>query len=92
MKIELTEAEMDGDERQSIHRTHDELFVRVLSSDPLGPSDWTALNLKAQLPDWAAEKYQTIPCGFDVDIWAEDDPDRERYGFEQYWFLPIRSN
>lgn len=90
MKIELTEADIDGDMRQSIHKVHQELWVRVLSPEPLGPEAWKDCNLVSRLPAWAVEKYLPDPCGFDCDLWDEDDADHEEHGFEQYWFLPIR--
>jgi hypothetical protein len=85
VKIELTEAEAD----RSLHPNHTELWVRVLSDDPLNPDDWRD-QIKGDLPTWASEKYQTIPCAYHCDLWDDDDPEHEQFGFEQWWILPSR--
>jgi hypothetical protein len=85
VKIELTEAEAD----RSLHPHHSELWVRVLSTEPLGAESW--LKVRSHLDAEQLALYREAPCGFYVDIWDDDSPDRDgEFGFEQWWVLPSK--
>lgn len=82
MKIELTEANVDN----GIHM-HPELWVRVLSNEPLGPQAWDQ-RIKPMVDGETLKAYRTAQCSFMADIWDEDDPERQEWGFEQWYILP----
>lgn len=86
VKIELTEAEAD----RSLHPHHTELWIRVLSHEPIGPQGWDDIKKKVdELHPEALKPYALTPCAFHADIWDEDDPERQgEFGFEQWFVLP----
>jgi hypothetical protein len=85
VKIELTEAEAD----HGLH-PHSELWVRVLSSYPINPSSDVPSEVRSQIPEGVGERYTKTACAFYSDIWEDDDPERESFGFEQWWIFPAR--
>lgn len=85
-KIELVEAEAD----RSLHPHHAELWVRVLSKDPLdGKAAWKTV--AEQIDTGVLDRFQDTPCAFHVDLWEETDPDHAEFDFEQWWCLPERA-
>lgn len=95
MKVEAQEVELE----MSLHANHRELWIRVLSDDPLGPQDFD--KVKPHLEPDAMKDYLLGPCAFhvDEDDFYDDDPDAEDpkqgYAFEQWWVFPkmqARSN
>lgn len=83
MKIELVEVDADAAIGQK-----SEYWLRVLSAHPLGPDDYK-LGFQRFGEQEREELVDNIRWGlgykFFVDLWAEDDEDREDHGFEQWW-------
>lgn len=80
VKIELVEADVDN----SLH-VHPELWVRVLSNEPLGDKDFG--KVAPGLPAGALDGYASSPCSF----WLPDDnseAEEQGYGFEQWYIFP----
>jgi len=85
VKIELTEAEADT----GLHH-HSELWVRVLSSDPLDPSSNLPDIIAKRIAPEVLGKYFTTACAWHEGLWEDDDPERSEFGFEQWWILPSK--
>lgn len=83
MKIELVEVAEDAALGQQA-----ELWLRIVSANPLGPDDYRLAwgRFDEQEKDRIID---SIKWGagykFFVDLWDEDDEDREDHGFEQWW-------
>jgi hypothetical protein len=83
VKIELTEAEAET----GLHH-HSELWIRVLTSEPLECTPDVPERIRKQIPEEILAKYARTLCAWHEGIWEDDDPERQQYGFEQWLILP----
>lgn len=83
VKIELVEAEAEA----GLHH-HRELWVRVLSADPLECTPQLPPEIRKQIDPDVLAGYAQNSCAWYENTWEDDDPEKSHFGFEQWWILP----
>lgn len=89
MKVEITQASQDD----AIHSgAHEEIWVRVLTNQPLSPGAWGDVQQRAgvQLDAGDDKSVAYLPCAFYAEIGEPDEDGMfDGYSFEQWFIFPV---
>jgi hypothetical protein len=66
---------------------HGELWVRVLSTQPMAPTNVLPALVAAQIDPEVLSNYRTV-CQFETDLREDDDETIPEWPYEQWWALP----